>query len=106
MDVKALCVYITTSSVEEAEMLSKKLVEQRLAACANVVRDIKSFYWWDGNVQNDHECLVLAKTTVEYFDKINELILQLHSYDNPCIVALPIVAGNGEYLNWIKDNVA
>ena len=95
-------VYITASSAEEAGRIGKALVEARLAACANVLGGVTSFYWWQGVVQEDAEAALILKTRAELVDALTAKVKELHSYDCPCVVALPIDAGNPEFLAWIE----
>ena len=81
--------------------IGRKLVEERLCACANVVGGIISFYWWDGAVQEDAEAVLIAKTRKDLVAVVTERIKELHGYDCPCVVALPITAGNPDFLQWI-----
>ena len=76
-----------------------------MAACANILPSITSYYWWNGEVQNAKEVAMLAKTTQENFTKLKELVLQLHSYEVPCIISLPIEEVEEKYANWIKTEV-
>ena len=99
-------VYITTESLDEALAIGKALVKERLAACANVLDGAHSIYWWQGAVQEDREALLILKTRAELVDRLIERVKALHSYDCPCIVALPIVAGNPDYLTWIERETA
>lgn len=94
--------YITAGNVEEAKNIAKELVQQRLVACANLLGDISSFYWWEGRVQEDREVAFILKTKNSLIEEVKTRILQLHSYDCPCIVALPITGGNPEFLQWIQ----
>ncbi len=94
-------VYITASSAEEAGKIGKALVEARLAACANVIGAIQSYYWWDGAVQQDTEAALILKTRADLVEALTAKVKELHSYDCPCVVALPIDAGNPEFLAWI-----
>ena len=98
-------IYITTSSEEESAMIGHKLVSERLAACANIISEIKSFYWWQGNLEKDQESVLLVKSLVSKVDEIIKRVKELHSYENPCVVALPIINGSEDYLNWIKEEV-
>ena len=94
-------VYVTASSAEEAGKIGKALVEARLAACANVIGAIQSYYWWEGAVQQDTEAALILKTRADLVDALTDKVKELHSYDCPCVVALPIEAGNPEFLAWI-----
>jgi periplasmic divalent cation tolerance protein len=94
-------VYMTASSAEEAEKIAAALVEERLAACVNILGGIRSVYRWQGEVQRDDEVALVAKTRAALFDALAARVRALHSYDVPCIVAWPIEAGNPAYLAWI-----
>ncbi len=98
-------VFITASSPEEAEKIGRALVEKKLAACANVIGNVRSVYWWEGRVEEAGEAMVVVKTRV---DKLNELIAEAkntHSYQVPEIIAVPIIHGLPEYLKWIDDSL-
>ncbi|RLB43350.1 MAG: divalent-cation tolerance protein CutA [Deltaproteobacteria bacterium] len=96
-------VYITASSEEEAERIGRKIVEHRLAACANIVKSIRSFYWWEGAVQEDNEAVLILKTRQELMEELIEKVRSLHSYDVPCIVSLRVLEGNPEFLKWVEE---
>ena len=98
-----LSVHITVSSKAEAEKIARALVEGHLAACVNIVPEIRSIYRWEGKVEAAHEVLLLAKTRADLFPALAEKVKDLHSYSCPCIVAEPISAGYQPYLDWIKD---
>jgi len=98
----ALFVYITASGREEAERIGAALVEARLAACANVIAPMHSLYWWQGAIEKDAEAVLVAKSASDRFDALVEKVKELHSYDCPCVVAMPIVAGHADYLAWIE----
>ena len=95
-------IYITTGSSEEAKSIGRALVEERLAACANVLGAVTSYYWWQGALQEDSEAVLVAKTRTDLVDGLVERVKTLHSYDCPCVVALPIEAGNPAFLDWIE----
>lgn len=95
-------IYITASSGEEARKIARALVEERLAACANLLGEIGSIYWWEGAVQEDPEFALIVKSTAELVPSIVERVRALHSYDCPCVVAMPITAGNTAFLDWIE----
>lgn len=94
-------VYVAASSAEEAGQIGRALVEARLAACANVFGAIRSFYWWQGAVQEDTEAALILKTRAGLVEALTAKVKELHSYDCPCVVALPIEGGNSEFLAWI-----
>ena len=104
--MEPLFVYMTTADVAEAERIGQALVVERLAACVNVLDNMRSFYWWDGAVQSGHEAVLIAKTTRDRLDALTEAVKRLHSYEVPCIAALPIVGGNPDFLDWIRDETS
>ncbi|HKI43817.1 MAG TPA: divalent-cation tolerance protein CutA [Balneolales bacterium] len=99
--MKHYFVYITTSNREEAEAIGRQLVEEHLAACVNIVGGMHSIYWWNDEVNDGHETILIAKTMEDRLDALRERVVTLHSYDCPCIVALPIEGGHQPYLDWI-----
>lgn len=96
-------VYMTAASREEALKIGRLLVEERLAACVNVLGGMTSLYWWNDAVQEDDEVAFLAKTRQGLVDPLIERVRALHSYDCPCIVSVPIADGNVAFLQWIQD---
>lgn len=95
--------YITADTLEEAASLGRTLVEERLAACVNILGGITSFYWWAGEVQQGAETALIAKTRADLTEAVTERIKSLHGYDCPCVVALPIGGGNEDFLAWIGE---
>jgi periplasmic divalent cation tolerance protein len=104
-DMTCYFVYITTSGSEEARQIGQALVDEKLAACANIVDGMESIYRWDGNIVQDHEAVLIAKTTGSGLEALEARVKTLHSYDVPCIIALPIAFGSKEYLDWIRAEV-
>lgn len=100
-----LQVLTTAGSEEEAGRIASLLVERRLAACVQVVGPIASRYRWRGAIEEEREWQCLAKTTWAAYDAVEAAIREVHSYDEPEIVATPIVAGSPGYLAWIEENV-
>jgi periplasmic divalent cation tolerance protein len=98
-----LQVTTTTDSEAEAQSLATVAVENRLAACAQVLSPIRSVYWWEGKVESAQEWMVLLKTTAARVDQLIQRLRSEHSYDTPEIVAVPIVAGHPAYLGWIAE---
>jgi periplasmic divalent cation tolerance protein len=96
-----IAVLITTGSAEEGQSIARALVEERLAACVNILSPIHSVYRWEGKLQCDEETLLVVKTTSHRFEQLSLRVKQLHSYDTPEIVALPLVDGSSEYLDWV-----
>ncbi len=98
-----LIVFTTTPNSEEAENLARKIVESKLAACVQVLPEMKSFYFWEGEVQSDSEHLLLIKTLEENFANLESFIKENHTYDVPEIVAISSEKVSDDYLNWITD---
>ena len=103
LEVQYLQVQTTTDSRAEAMELSRAAVEARLAACAQVAGPMASVYWWDGGLERAEEWLVLLKLPVDRYAELAAFITERHSYDEPEIIALPIVTGAASYLAWIRD---
>jgi len=99
-------VYMTASSKEEAARLAEALIADNLAACVNVIDGMTSWYRWEGKVENDRELVVIAKTRAALVDALTARVKELHSYTVPCVVAIPIAAGNPDFLRWIEDETA
>ncbi len=100
----ACVVLVTTPSHEEAQMIAGTLVEERLAACVNIIQ-IESIYRWDGKICTDPEWQLIAKTQFDTFPALEKRVADLHSYDLPEIIAIPITAGSPSYLEWISTEV-
>jgi periplasmic divalent cation tolerance protein len=98
-----LQVQTTTDSRAEAVELAQAAVEARLAACAQVAGPIASTYWWEGGVERAEEWLLMLKLPADRYDELAEMLTERHSYDEPEIVATPIVAGSAAYLSWLED---
>ena len=96
-------VYMTAASAEEAARIGSVLVEERLAACVNVIEPMTSIYRWQGEVHRDTEAVFIAKTREEMVGPLTERVKALHSYECPCVVSLPITGGNGDFIDWIDD---
>jgi len=99
-------VYVTIGTLEEAEALSKQLVEDKLVACANIYPDMRAIYAWDGKVMCDKEVSMIFKTRTELWEKLRARIVELHPYQCPAILALPIQEGHQPYLQWIHDTTS
>lgn len=100
-----LLVLTTAGSREEAGSIARALVERKLAACVNISGPISSVYRWEGAVEDAEEFLLLIKTTRRAFERLREAIAELHSYELPECIALPVEAGSEPYLRWIDANV-
>lgn len=100
-----LLVLITAGSQEEAESIANALVAERLAACVNLVPGITSVYRWQGEVQRDQEWLLVVKSRRDVLDDLVQRVKELHSYDLPETIALPLVGGSAPYLDWLVGEV-
>ena len=95
-------VYITAPDKEEAEKIANSVISEQLAACANILGDVSSIFLWKGSIQNESEIALFLKTAVEKVPLLTKRVSELHSYEEPCIIALPIVGGSDQFLDWIK----
>ncbi|PWC33146.1 divalent-cation tolerance protein CutA [Azospirillum sp. TSO35-2] len=105
-DADLVVAYITAASRDEALRIGRTLVEERLAACANVLDGMTSVYRWNGVVEQADEAVLIAKTRAGLFDRLTARVRELHSYDVPCVVELAIGRGNPAYLDWLRDGTA
>lgn len=96
-------VYITAKDEEEANVIGKALVEEKLAACVNI-HPIRSIFRWQGEINQEDEMAILAKTRAELVDEVMSRVKELHSYEVPCIVVLPLEKGNPDFLEWISQS--
>ena len=97
----ALVVLVTTPSPERAAEIARAVVEERLAACGNVVPGLRSIYRWEGKVHDDAEALLVLKTTRARFEALRDRVFALHPYEVPEVIALPVEAGSARYLAWL-----
>jgi periplasmic divalent cation tolerance protein len=100
-----IVVFSTCGSREEAELLARRLLEARLAACVNVIMQIRSFYWWQGKIEEAGEFLLVIKTSRDVFDQLRVVLESAHSYELPEVLALPVVAGSPNYLAWLDSEL-
>ncbi|MFV0348412.1 MAG: divalent-cation tolerance protein CutA [Halodesulfovibrio sp.] len=101
-----ILVYMTAANEAEARSIGASLVEKRLAACVNILGGIQSIFHWDDKVQDEKEVAFTAKTTVSRFDALTTEVKRLHSYEVPCIIALPMAGGSAEFIDWIRTETA
>jgi periplasmic divalent cation tolerance protein len=100
--VSACLCYVTTASQEQALLIARTLVEERLAASANVLGGATSFYWWQGTLEQASEAVVVIKTRKSLVPALTARVRQLHGYECPCVLALPVDGGNPDYLRWLE----
>jgi periplasmic divalent cation tolerance protein len=100
-----IVVMVTTNGVPQGKRIARALVEGKLAACVNLVAPVRSVYRWEGKLAENRECLLIIKTTRGRFDELRAAVEKLHSYSVPEVIALPIVDGAENYLNWIAASV-
>ncbi len=105
MKENANVVILITSTDEEAQKIAEALLIQKKAACVNVVPGVSSFFWWQDKLDSAQESLLIVKTKASLLSEIITLVKEIHSYDVPEIIALPIVGGNQDYLEWIGKEV-
>ena len=98
-----IVVFITVSNENEAANIARALVEGKLAACVNIVRNLRSIYRWQGKIEDEPEVLMIVKTQKKLFNRLSRKVRELHSYTVPEIIALPIVDGSEDYLKWLKE---
>jgi len=97
---------VTCATLEEARKIARHVVEKHLAACVNIVTHaVESFYSWEGKLEDSSEYLLMMKTSVERLEELEKEVLEMHSYDTPEFVVVPIVAGSEAYLKWVGESV-
>lgn len=99
--MKATFIYVTASSYEDAHRIGSAVVAERLAACANLLPGMTSMFWWEDRVQEASEVTIILKTRSDLVERLTDRVRELHPYECPCIVALPITGGNGMFIDWI-----
>lgn len=102
MSARLNWIYVTARDKDEARRIGRALVESRLAACVNIIDGMNSMYWWNGKVQDDNEAVLIAKTKESLVPDLVAKVKELHSYECPCIVAIPILGGNADFLAWVE----
>ncbi|HLB24757.1 MAG TPA: divalent-cation tolerance protein CutA, partial [Nitrospirota bacterium] len=99
-----IVVLVTTHDEDEAAKVARALVDEKLAACANIVRGVRSIYSWKGETCDDSECLMLIKTVAGNFERLERRVRELHGYTVPEVIALPVTDGSKPYLEWVEEN--
>jgi periplasmic divalent cation tolerance protein len=105
MGMSEILILSTTDTLESAQKISHALVESYDAACVNIIPEIHSVYRWEGKICNEGEFLLLIKSSTEKFEAVRNCIRQLHSYQVPEIIALPIIAGDPDFLSWLRSSL-
>ena len=100
---EAMVVLVTCGSEEEATKIANSLVEERLAACVNMISPVRSIYRWEGKIWDEKEWMLIIKTKRHRFEELEKKVKSLHSYSVPEIIALPIVEAASSYLNWLRE---
>jgi periplasmic divalent cation tolerance protein len=100
-----IVILITAASDDEAAKIARALVDERLAACANILPGVRSLFFWEGKTQDEREVLMVVKTRYSLLDSIVRRVKALHSYTVPEIIALPVLGGSQDYLNWVRETV-
>ncbi|MFC1955308.1 divalent-cation tolerance protein CutA [Chloroflexota bacterium] len=101
-----IVLFITAADAEEARQISRLLLERRKAACINIIPRVDSNFWWEDKLDSAQESLLIIKTKTSLLPEITDLVKGVHSNAVPEIIALPIIGGNQEYLQWIDNNVS
>lgn len=101
-----IVILITASSDDEAAKIASSLVQEHLAACVNIVSSVRSFFFWQGKTQDERESLLICKSRLLHMDRIIQRVKSLHSYTVPEIIALPIISGSADYLEWVKETTS
>lgn len=99
--MKIIDIWITCGSVEEADRVAEHLITERLIACANRQAEVESRFFWDGAVQSEREVPLLVKTRADLFDRVEQAVRAVHSYDVPAIIALEVAAVNADFAEWV-----
>jgi periplasmic divalent cation tolerance protein len=105
VDARHRIALVTCASVAEARRIAQRVVEQKLAACVNIVPGVDSVYRWKGKLQRAKEALLVIKTTAARLHQLEKEVKRLHSYDLPEFVVIPIIAGGQQYLDWLRNSV-
>lgn len=105
MSAEFVVIFVTASTEEEAKKIESTLLDQRKAACVNIILGVKSFFWWKGEIETAQEVLLVIKTKTSKLNEIIRIVKEIHSYETPEIIALPIIGGNEDYLRWIGKEV-
>ncbi len=104
--MRGYCVVFITTPIDKAQSIADEIIKRKLGACVNIVQEVSSIYWWKGNVERDKETLLVVKTSLSKLDELVEGVKSVHPYTVPEIIAMPIIGGNEDYLNWIDESLS
>ena len=100
-----VAVYVTVKEVEEARKIAKSVVKRRLAACVNILPEVESYFWWKDKLEAEKEIILFIKTKAALLPELIKSVKRLHSYSLPEIIAVPIIGGSRDYLEWMDSEV-
>ena len=106
MSLDVIVVFVTVANRTEAEQIGQALVEKKLIACCNIIEPVFSIFHWQSKICRENEVLLMLKSVLDRFDLITEAVKKMHSYETPEIIALPIIAGSEDYLNWVRKETS
>jgi periplasmic divalent cation tolerance protein len=98
-------VYVTVSETEIVKKIGLGILQQKLAACINVIPQMTSYYWWQNQIEESKESVLLIKTREELFEDLRSFIVNEHPYEVPCIVKIPIIGGHPDFLRWMDSQI-
>ena len=98
-------IFVTAKDKAQAQQIARRLLQEKLIACANIIPGVNSFFWWEKKIDQSQETLLVIKSKKSLFGKIVKIVKACHSYSVPEIIALPIVQGEKNYLKWLKESV-
>jgi periplasmic divalent cation tolerance protein len=101
-----LIIFVTAHNEDEARRIAETVVDERLAACVNIINGVESIYRWQGEVSRDRELLLIIKTTADRYGELERRVKELHSYTTPEVIAFRIEQGSASYLDWIRDSTS
>jgi len=105
LEYKYIVIFITVPSLEVGKNIADLIVEKKLGACVNITSEINSVYFWNGNIEKDDEHLLIIKSRKDKFKELEEEVKKVHPYTVPEIIAMPIILGSNNYLNWIDETL-
>ncbi|HEY0196521.1 MAG TPA: divalent-cation tolerance protein CutA [Methanobacterium sp.] len=98
-------IYITTFEALESKKIAKTLLKEKLVACTNIIPQINSFYLWKGEIEEDNESVLIAKTKTDKVEQVIKRVEEIHSYETPCILEFEVKKGSKCYLQWMEDEL-